>query len=79
MLGGKMSNQDEDEVEDELEALEREVGGVVPAMPNAPTGVTAGDLPNVPEETPEQRAKRRREERAARAQARGQPSEPIAA
>jgi charged multivesicular body protein 6 len=28
MLGGQMSNQDEDEVEDELEALEKEVRGV---------------------------------------------------
>ncbi|KAL8960031.1 MAG: hypothetical protein Q9193_003200 [Seirophora villosa] len=28
MLGGKMSNQDEDEVEDELEALEEQVHGV---------------------------------------------------
>jgi hypothetical protein len=26
MLGGRMSNQDEDEVEDELDALEQEVG-----------------------------------------------------
>ena len=29
MLGGQMSNQDEDEVEDELEALAIEVGGVL--------------------------------------------------
>ena len=40
MLGGKMSNQDEDEVEDELEGLEREVNGVrgseVLALPEAP-------------------------------------------
>jgi len=77
MLGGKMSNQDEDEVEDELEAMEREVGGAaaVPSLPNAPSGVMQGELPDVPQETPEQKSKRRREERAARAQAR----EPIAA
>jgi len=79
MIGGKISNQDEDEVEDELEAMEREVSGVVPSMPNAPTGVTASELPDVPEETPEQRARRRREERAGRAQAKVQASEPIAA
>ena len=46
MLAGQMSNQDEDEVEDELDALEAEINGgvttgneVVPAtMPEAPTG-----------------------------------------
>lgn len=35
MLGNSMSNQDEDEVEDELAALEAEVNGVS-ALPNAP-------------------------------------------
>jgi charged multivesicular body protein 6 len=63
MLGGKMSNQDEDEVEDELEAMEREVVGV-PSLPDAPT-VVKQDLPDVPQETPEEKAKRRRRERAA--------------
>jgi charged multivesicular body protein 6 len=49
MLGGMMSNQEEDEVEDELEALEAEVKGVeVPHMPDAPvqdlpTRVTSED------------------------------------
>lgn len=34
MLGGRISNQDEDEVEDELEALEAEINGVpLPAVP----------------------------------------------
>ncbi|KAI9773946.1 MAG: Vacuolar protein sorting-associated protein 20 [Geoglossum simile] len=44
MLGGRMSNQDEDEVEDELEALEKEVTGALPTtqlqenqLPSAPT------------------------------------------
>ena len=66
MLGGKMSNQDEDEVEDELEAMEREIGGAntIPSLPNAPSGVMEGELPDVPRETPAQKAKRRREERA---------------
>ena len=35
MLGGKITNDDEDEVEDELEALEVEIRGVI--MPDAPT------------------------------------------
>jgi len=35
MLGGRISNQDEDEVEDELDALEAEITGV--PMPNVPT------------------------------------------
>ena len=33
MLGGKISNQDEDEVEDELEALEVQITGVLPSVP----------------------------------------------
>lgn len=73
MLGGKMSNQDEDEVEDELEAMEREVVGV-PSLPDAPS-VIAEDMPDAPQETPAEKAKRRRKERAAREQA----AEPIAA
>ncbi|MCJ1283934.1 Vacuolar protein sorting-associated protein 20 [Xylographa opegraphella] len=39
MLGGKMSNADEDEVEDELEQMQKEVSGMkesaVPSLPNA--------------------------------------------
>jgi charged multivesicular body protein 6 len=57
-----MSNQDEDEVEDELEALEAEINGV--QLPDAPV--------QQPEYTAEQkaaqakdRAKRRAKERAA--------------
>ena len=37
MLGGRISNQDEDEVEEELEALEAEVTGI--PLPDAPTAV----------------------------------------
>ncbi|KAJ4340772.1 Vacuolar protein sorting-associated protein 20 [Ascochyta clinopodiicola] len=62
LLANKMSNQDEDEVEDELEALELEVNG--DTLPNAPV--------KQPEFTPEQkaqmakdRAQRRARERAA--------------
>lgn len=67
MLGGKMSNQDEDEVEDELEAMEREVAGVVPSLPDAPSVVNE-EMPDVPKETPQERAKRRARERAEREQ-----------
>ena len=47
MLGGRISNQDEDEVEDELEALEREVVGdkveeVQPVLPEVPTSKLEG-------------------------------------
>lgn len=64
MLAGQMSNQDEDEVEDELEALQREVEGTVD-MPNVPTAA----LPELTDEEKEKearaRAKARAQERAA--------------
>lgn len=44
MLGGRISNQDEDEVEDELEAMAAELSGVtLPEVPKAelPTKVVA--------------------------------------
>lgn len=47
MLGGKMSKEDEDEVEDELLAMQREANGV-PAMPDPPTKVQE-PMPDVPE------------------------------
>ncbi|RGP61807.1 snf7 family [Fusarium longipes] len=39
LLGGRMSNQDEQEVEDELEALEAEIAGPAPAerLPDVPS------------------------------------------
>jgi charged multivesicular body protein 6 len=48
-LAGQMSNEDEDEVEDELEAMEREVTGVS-ALPDAPNKTIVGEgvLPEVP-------------------------------
>jgi charged multivesicular body protein 6 len=51
MLGGRISNQDEDEVEDELDALEAEVMGV--PLPDVPTA----ELPA------KERAKARQKER----------------
>ncbi len=50
MLGGRISNHDEDEVEDELDALEAEVTGV--PLPEAPKT-----------ELPKDRAKTRLQER----------------
>ena|SRR2546423_14723668 len=64
-LAGQMSNEDEDEVEDELEAMEREVEGV--KMPDAPkkTLVGEGVLPDVPPSiNQEEERQRRRKERA---------------
>jgi charged multivesicular body protein 6 len=59
MLAGKMSNQDEDEVLDELEAMEAEMSGT--KLPDAPTA----DLPEpVQTETAKERARRRARERA---------------
>lgn len=69
MLGGQMSNQDEDEVEDELEAMEGEITGMkepdaveYPAAPvNEP--VFAGELKEVGQQ--KVRARARAQERAA--------------
>lgn len=67
MLGDKISNQDEDEVEEELAALEAELGGgerttVVP-LPNVPnTELNGGRTQTGPEPEP---ARVRQEERQA--------------
>ncbi|OBT85836.1 hypothetical protein VE02_06059 [Pseudogymnoascus sp. 03VT05] len=57
MLGGKISNQDEDEVEDQLEALEAQVTGVMPSVPTT-------KLPS--KERAEAREKQREEQREER-------------
>ncbi len=64
MLGSRMSNQDEDEVEDELDALEREVTGTeMPYLQRLP------EAPNT--ELPEEDARSSQaEQQKARAQAR---------
>ena len=48
-LAGQMSNEEEDEVEDELEALQRDVEGV--KLPDAPNRTVVGEdtLPDVPQ------------------------------
>ena len=73
LLANKMSNQDEDEVEDELEALEAEVNGVVPALPDAPVAQ--------PHFTPEEKARmaKGRAARRARERAAEQASQPMLA
>ncbi|KAE8828924.1 hypothetical protein PTNB85_08112 [Pyrenophora teres f. teres] len=73
LLANKMSNQDEDEVEDELEALEAEVNGVVPALPDAPVAQ--------PQFTPEEKAQiaKDRAARRARERAAEQASQPMLA
>ncbi|KAG9194786.1 Snf7-domain-containing protein [Alternaria panax] len=64
LLANKMSNQDEDEVEDELDALEAEVNGTVPALPDAP--VAQPQLsPQEKAQMAKDRAARRARERAA--------------
>jgi len=67
-LAGQLSNQEEDDVEDELEALEREVEGV--KLPDAPsqTIITDGDLPNAPETDLDKEQKRKERARQRKAQ-----------
>ena len=67
MLTGAMSNQDEDEVEDELERMEREVTGAV--LPNVPDAVIGE------RDKAKQRARARKEEleRSAAAESREEP------
>lgn len=66
MLRGNLSNQDEGEVEDELEALQRELGPKIPepehehepVLPNAPTEALKGKEPEQePEPSEEAQAK----------------------
>ncbi|KAF1838041.1 Snf7-domain-containing protein [Decorospora gaudefroyi] len=73
LLANKMSNQDEDEVEDELDALEAEVNGVVPALPDAPVAQ--------PQFTPEEKVQMAKERAARRARERAaeQASQPMLA
>jgi len=69
MLAGRISNQDEDEVEDELDALEREVSGI--KLPDAPAEA-------LPENERKVKAKERRERRAREREA-AQAAEPMLA
>ena len=61
MLVGQMSNSDEDEVEDELERLVREQEGREQRVLPDTQGLV-DPMPNVPKETPKERAARRQKE-----------------
>ncbi|KAI9785767.1 MAG: Vacuolar protein sorting-associated protein 20 [Geoglossum umbratile] len=81
MLGGRMSNQDEDEVEDELEALEKEATDPLPTpqlqqsqLPSAPTT----DLPTLSSEDLE-RSKAEARRTRARERAKAAAAEPMLA
>ena len=70
MLGGRISNQDEDEVEDELEELEAEIAGIpLPAVPTSE--LPNKEMPNVPKSNfaPRDRAKARQRGREMEAEA----------
>lgn len=59
MLGGKISTQDEEEVEDELAALEAEVAGVgreLPTVPNDRLPEAERDAESQAERQPERQA-----------------------
>ncbi|KAI4102668.1 MAG: hypothetical protein L6R37_004258 [Teloschistes peruensis] len=86
MLSGKMSNQDEDEVEDELEALEGEARGVVGGgVEEADKRVEYPAAPDTPlraredEARQKERARARARARAREQQAQGQAAEPMLA
>lgn len=67
MLAGHLSNQDEDEVEDELESLQQQGHGPV-ALPNAPTTTLPEGQAAAEEESgqiTEEGTKRKRKTRAA--------------
>ncbi|KAL8822036.1 MAG: hypothetical protein Q9223_000027 [Gallowayella weberi] len=83
LAGGLMSNQDEDDVEDELEALEGQVRGVKDAVDTPAAAVV---YPTAPENPPEarvddniRRKARARERAREQAQATGQGAEPTLA
>ncbi|TKX23822.1 putative vacuolar protein sorting-associated protein-3 [Elsinoe australis] len=74
MLVGQMSNADEDDVEDELAALEKEMGvGQKDEVSLPGTEGLVDPMPDAPKETPKQRAERRQRDREA------ERGEPIAA
>ena len=71
MLGGQMSNQDEDEVEDELDLLEQQVRGTV-KLPDAPTS-------SIQEDQEQDKAQRAKERAKARTKARAEAPVPLEA
>jgi charged multivesicular body protein 6 len=78
LLAGQMSNQDEDEVEDELEQLEREVNGVKEMTPKQSNPELS--LPQAPSKEPERtESQKERWERRAREQREENGEKPILA
>lgn len=63
MLGARMSNQEEDEVEDELEAMAAEMAGTTLSLPSIADQGLVDPMPDAPSETPKERARRRAKER----------------
>ncbi|KAI1366108.1 charged multivesicular body protein 6 [Xylaria arbuscula] len=63
MLGGRITNQDEDEVEDELAALEREVNGPAP-LPAVPVTEPVPEIPAGREELLDRQPERQPERQA---------------
>jgi charged multivesicular body protein 6 len=76
MLGTRMTNQEEDEVEDELEALAAEANRQ--RMPSTVEEGVIEPLPNVPTDVPKESAKERAARRA-REREMGNGAEPILA
>lgn len=88
-----MTNQDEDEVEDELEAMERDqlkhaepaAAAPIPSLPSAPDSAPISSPEQASEETSEKaaaeakRAHRRLRARERAAEARGEVPQPVAA
>ena len=65
-LAGQLSNSEEDEVEDELEGLEREVNGVrIGKLPEVPGGEVLPDAPTEELGREQKRKDRARERKAA--------------
>lgn len=82
MLAGQMSNQDEDEVEEELDALEAEINGrvtmggeAVPTLPEAPKD----EIEGVESERAQAKLRKARARVRAQEQAAAQDSEPMLA
>ncbi|KAF1992713.1 charged multivesicular body protein-like protein 6 [Amniculicola lignicola CBS 123094] len=68
MLADKMTNQDEDEVEDELEALEAEVSGIkFPSAPETRIELSEEDRAQLRKDRAQRRARERAEEESAQA------------
>jgi len=67
MLGGQITNQEEDEVEDELDALEAEMKGV--PLPEVPTAALPSQIEDRATQLKE-RAKARQREREEREETR---------